>query len=115
MGLRENKDSESDSVSSNQILSKMRARNNILPDEEAGTSTEVPETEHDELLAEVTQFVLSGATVPGQATSQEIVERFKTKLPQENSSVFRAMLRRICDFSRGNSKKGVWKLKSDFL
>ncbi|XP_031563807.1 DNA excision repair protein ERCC-6-like [Actinia tenebrosa] len=115
MGLRENKDSESDSVSSNQLLAKMRARNNILPDEEAGTSTEIAGTEHDGLLAEVTQFVLSGATVPGQATSQEIVERFKTQLPQENSSVFRAMLRRICDFSRGNDKRGVWKLKSEFF
>jgi DNA excision repair protein ERCC-6 len=115
MGLQENKEEGSDSVSSNQLLAKMRARNNILPNEEAGTSAEVPETEHDPLLAEMSQFVTSGANVPGQATTQEIVERFSSQLPRENSSVFRAMLRRICDFFRRNNKEGVWKLKSEFL
>ena len=104
---------DSGPVSSSQLLAKMRARNNVLP-EETDTSAQVPETEHDSLLAEMSQFVTSGGVVPGQATTQEILDRFSAQLPRENTSVFRAMLRRVCDFKRDNQREGVWTLKNDF-
>lgn len=112
MGMQANQE-DSAPVSSSHLLAKMRARNNIVP-EETDTSAHPPETEHDTLLAEISQFVTSGGMVRGQATTQEILERFKSQLPAENTSVFRALLRRICDFERDSTKEGVWRLKSEF-
>lgn len=113
MGMQTNEE-DSAPVSSSQLLAKMRARNNVLP-EETDTSASVLETEHDSLLAEISQFVTSGGSVPGQASTQEILERFSSMLPRENTAVFRALLRRICDFKRDSKREGVWRLKSDFL
>lgn len=110
MGFQTN-DEDSNLVSSNHLLAKMRARNNVIPQ---GNASDVPETEHDLLLAEISQFVTSGCSVPGQATTQEILERFSSKLPRENTAVFRALLRRICDFKRDGIREGVWTLKRDF-
>lgn len=112
MGMQTNQE-DSSPVSSSQLLAKIRARNNILV-EETDTSAQVPETEYDSLLAEISQFVTSGGTVKGQATTQEILGRFSSKLPTENNSVFRALLRRICDFKRDSNKEGVWRLRGEF-
>jgi len=114
MGMQTNQE-DSAPVSSSQLLAKMRARNNILPKETDTSAHVAGETEHDALLAEISQFVTSGGMVAGQATTQEILDRFRSQLPAENTSVFRAMLRRICDFKRDSNRGGVWKLKSEFL
>ncbi|XP_032221486.2 DNA excision repair protein ERCC-6 [Nematostella vectensis] len=112
MGV-ETADHTNEPASSADLLARMRARNNILPNEETGPSY-MQSTEHDALLAEMSDFVAHRGRVPFQASTDELVARFKDQLPKNNSAVFRALLRRICVFSRGEEKGGIWTLKPEF-
>jgi len=98
----------SEPVHSSQLLAKMRARNNMLPSDDAGNK-------NDDLLVQIRNFIASQCTTIGQATTQEILDEFGSKLPQSDSVVFRSMLRQICAFTRDSlSGKGIWLLKEEF-
>jgi len=98
----------SEPVHSSQLLAKMRARNNMLPSDDAGNK-------NDDLLVQIRNFIASQCTTIGQATTQEILDEFGSKLPQSDSVVFRSMLRQICTFTRDSlSGKGIWLLKEEF-
>lgn len=98
----------SEPVHSSQLLAKMRARNNMLPSDDAGNK-------NDDLLVQIRNFIASQCTTIGQATTQEILDEFDSKLPQSDSVVFRSMLRQICTFTRDSlSGKGIWLLKEEF-
>ncbi|XP_042905022.1 DNA excision repair protein ERCC-6 isoform X2 [Parasteatoda tepidariorum] len=71
-------------------------------------------TEHDDLLVDIRNFVAFGASVDGQASTQEIVDTFKTRLPIHQTAVFKALLSKICDFIRSSGGEGIWHLKSEF-
>lgn len=71
-------------------------------------------TEHDELLADLRNFVAFQAGVDGQATTQEVLEYFKPRLTQQQAPVFRELLRSICDFRRTSGQEGTWRLKEHF-
>lgn len=129
-------ENESDSapLSSSALLAKMRDRNYLrMPSsqrdgddeeqeeegEESGSSAahrthSAATTEHDELLADLRNFVAFQAGVDGQATTQEVLEYFKPRLSQQQAPVFRELLRSICDFRRTSGQEGTWRLKEQF-
>ncbi|KAF7653492.1 hypothetical protein LDENG_00082040 [Lucifuga dentata] len=115
-------------LSSSSLLAKMRARNHLsLPprrgeeaqeEDEAGTEVTndppAPPTELDELLVDLRNFVAFQAHVDGQASTQEVLEYFKSRLSEEQAPVFRELLRSICDFHRSSGQEGIWRLKEHF-
>ena len=117
MGMSSANSGESEPVHSSQLLAKMRARNNVLPSDGqgAGTGIQVLQTEHDELIVEIRNFIAFKAREIGHASTQEIVDEFGSKLPLTDSAVFRSLLRQICTFVRDQeTKAGLWKLKPEF-
>uniref|UniRef100_A0A493TYK8 ERCC excision repair 6, chromatin remodeling factor n=1 Tax=Anas platyrhynchos platyrhynchos TaxID=8840 RepID=A0A493TYK8_ANAPP len=123
-GKSETGESSSSALESSSLLAKMRARNHlILPqrtesegDEnlhEAPTPAAVS-TEYDELLVDVRNFIAFQARVDGEASTQEILQEFDSKLPAAQSCVFRELLRNLCTFHRSPNGEGVWRLKPEF-
>ncbi|KAG8434918.1 hypothetical protein GDO86_013039 [Hymenochirus boettgeri] len=112
-------DTDQAALSSSSLLARMKARNNLLlpPREESDTSIAAPSvdpTEHDELLADMRNFIAFQARTDGEASTQEILQEFENKLSPKQSCVFRELLRRLCTFHRSNDGAGVWKLKPEF-
>lgn len=119
-------------LSSSQLLSRMRQRNSGIAldseDEDGeGYNPDYPSTatvdeeslepevqENIDLLADIRNFVAFQAEVDGQASTQEILARFKERLPPSQTPFFKALLTQICDFHRESSGKGVWSLKGEF-
>ena len=50
----------------------------------------------------------------GEASTAELLQKFKRSLPSQKSPLFKAFLQQICDFSRDFEGKGIWKLKTEF-
>ena len=104
-------------VSSSDLLSKMRVRNEVMKpdneDDEDDTDIFVSDENSLELLKRMREFIMFECTKFGQATTKELLKEFGPKLPPSNSARFKAMLQSICDFDK-NIGPGVWKLKSDF-
>lgn len=101
----------------------MRARNHLIVPERLesedrhvpGAATPAPSaTEHDELLVEVRNFVAFQARVDGQASTQEILREFESRLSASQSCVFRELLRNLCTFHRTPGGEGIWKLKPQY-
>ncbi|NXN29647.1 ERCC6 protein, partial [Nycticryphes semicollaris] len=117
-------ESSSSALDSSSLLAKMRARNHlILPQrtEDEGDENHPhapapapPSTEYDELLVDVRNFIAFQARVDGEASTQELLHHFESKLPLEQSCVFRELLRNLCTFHRNPSGEGVWRLKPEF-
>lgn len=113
MGMSSSTAEGSEPVHSSQLLAKMRARNNLVVSENA--NTESPGDQSDDLLVQMRNFIALQCTTVGQATTQEILNEFGSKLPQSDSVLFRSMLRQICTFKRDSStKKGIWVLNDEF-
>lgn len=113
---KEKKGSSQQLMSSEELLSRIHARNFLLPDYDydgPGTSS-VRGEDNMELLADIRNFVAFCGMVDGQATTQELVDRFKDRLPPGNSPLFKAMLQQICDFQRAPDGVGLWRLKAEF-
>lgn len=122
-------ESEGAVLSSSTLLAKMRVRNYLsLPPSQRDEAEEeeepsaaprtssppAPPTDHDELLADLRNFVAFQASVDGQATTQEVLEYFNPRLSQQQAPVFRELLRSICDFRRTSGQEGIWRLKEQF-
>uniref|UniRef100_A0A8C3YVQ5 DNA excision repair protein ERCC-6 n=1 Tax=Catagonus wagneri TaxID=51154 RepID=A0A8C3YVQ5_9CETA len=110
-------------LTSSSLLAKMRARNHlILPERLESESGHLPETsaplpsstEHDGLLVEMRNFIAFQAQVDGQASTQEILQEFESKLSTSQSCVFRELLRNLCTFHRTSSGEGIWKLRPEY-
>lgn len=85
------------------------------PDNAAQVINDDPEMEeHVELLTDIRNFVAFQAAVDGQASTDEVVERFKERLPPSKNHIFKALLQNICDFVRDSSGQGLWYLKGEF-
>nr|XP_056705803.1 DNA excision repair protein ERCC-6 [Euleptes europaea] len=117
--------SSSAPLDSSSLLAKMRARNHLVapqsrdgPREESPPAASGPAqpagTEHDELLVDIRNFLAFQAQVDGQATTQELLREFESKLTVEQSCVFRELLRNLCTFHRSTGGEGLWKLKAEF-
>ncbi|XP_006976785.1 DNA excision repair protein ERCC-6 [Peromyscus maniculatus bairdii] len=109
--------------SSSALLARMRARNHlILPERLESDNGHLPEattlppssTEHDDLLVEMRNFIAFQAQVDGQASTQEILQEFESKLSAAQSCVFRELLRNLCSFHRTPGGEGIWKLKPEY-
>lgn len=123
---------KSSTLSSSQLLQRMRQRNrgmamesegedsdgydpdypSTAPMEEEVTDPEVKE--NIDLLADIRNFVAFQARVDGKASTQEILDRFKERLPAEQTPFFKALLTEICDFQREAGGEGLWILKGEF-
>ncbi|KAM3912905.1 DNA excision repair protein ERCC-6 [Leptodactylus fuscus] len=112
-------DSSSSALSSSSLLARMKARNHlILPQREdgeagGGAPTADP-TEHDELLADMRNFIAFQAQQDGEASTQELLGEFEHKLSPSQSCVFRELLCKLCTFHRKSTGVGVWRLKPEF-
>ncbi|XP_075697952.1 DNA excision repair protein ERCC-6 isoform X2 [Rhinoderma darwinii] len=112
-------DSNSSALSSSTLLARMKARNHlILPpradgEDGGGTPTADP-TEHDELLADMRNFIAFQAQQDGEANTREVLQEFEHKLSPSQSCVFRELLRKLCTFHRKSDGAGVWRLRPDF-
>ncbi|KAM6186671.1 DNA excision repair protein ERCC-6 [Rhynchocyon petersi] len=122
-GKAEDADSLSGAPTSSSLLAKMRARNHlILPERLESENMPLPETsaplpsvtEHDDLLVEMRNFIAFQAHVDGQASTQEILQAFESKLSVSQSCVFRELLRNLCTFHRTSVGEGIWKLKPEY-
>ncbi|XP_060047446.1 DNA excision repair protein ERCC-6 isoform X2 [Erinaceus europaeus] len=121
-GKGENAESSSGALTSSSLLAKMRARNHlILPERLESENVHLPETsvpppstDHDDLLVEMRNFIAFQARVDGQASTQEILQEFESKLTASQSCVFRELLRNLCNFHRTSSGEGIWKLKPEY-
>jgi DNA excision repair protein ERCC-6 len=122
-GKIEAAESSSGAPTSSSLLARMRARNHlILPERLESDSGHLPEasalpsstTEHDDLLVEMRNFIAFQAHVDGQASTQEILQEFESKLSTSQSCVFRELLRNLCTFHRTSSGEGIWKLKPEY-
>ncbi|XP_012889227.1 PREDICTED: DNA excision repair protein ERCC-6 [Dipodomys ordii] len=122
-GKAEEAESSSRALASSLLLARMRARNHlILPERLESDSGLLPETsaplptatEHDDLLVEMRNFIAFQAHVDGQASTQEILQEFESKLSTSQSCVFRELLRNLCTFHRTSGGEGIWKLKPEY-
>ncbi|XP_037353064.1 DNA excision repair protein ERCC-6-like isoform X2 [Talpa occidentalis] len=124
-GKGENAESSSGALTSSSLLAKMRARNHLILPERLESENEHPQealvpppsmatTEHDDLLVEMRNFIAFQAQVDGQASTQEILQEFESKLSASQSCVFRELLRNLCTFHRTSSGAGIWKLKPEY-
>ncbi|XP_009640195.1 DNA excision repair protein ERCC-6 [Egretta garzetta] len=117
-------ESSSSALDSSSLLAKMRARNHlILPQQTENEGDEnhqqapVPAllcTEYDELLVDVRNFIAFQARVDGEASTQELLNKFESKLPAAQSCIFRELLRNLCTFHRSPNGEGVWRLKPEY-
>ena len=121
--------SKSDSLSSNDLLSRIKARKRISsftasgrddddieeedeflrPDRPAPQLTTIDSKDED-LIKDIRDYVAFMGARDGEATSQEIVLNFGNRLPPAEAPKFKAMLQQICDLQQG----GVWRLKAEF-
>ncbi|XP_001366076.2 DNA excision repair protein ERCC-6 isoform X1 [Monodelphis domestica] len=122
-GKIEGGESSSGALASSSLLAKMRTRNHlILPQRienenvnlQQASASLLTATEHDDLLVEMRNFIAFQARIDGQASTQEILQEFESKLSTSQSCVFRELLRNLCTFHRGLNGEGVWKLKPEF-
>lgn len=109
--------------SSADLLEQIRSRNAPLADvlnpprpgdAEAAVVRSLSTSEYDRLIDDLRTFVAFQCRLDGQATTQEILTNFAPRLKSKDSSVFRAMLKQICDFDRDDTGIGVWRLKADY-
>ncbi|NWR71103.1 ERCC6 protein, partial [Centropus unirufus] len=117
-------ESSSSALDSSSLLAKMRARNHLTLPQQAGIEGDenpqqapapVPcSTEYDELLVDMRNFIAFQARVDGEASTRELLNEFESKLPMEQSCVFRELLRNLCTFHRNPTGEGVWRLKPEF-
>ena len=113
MGLSSANPEDQNPVPSSQLLSKMRVRNNMIAPAGGAASVE-PDSENDGLIVQIRNFIAFRCEIPGQATTEEVLGEFGSRLPPTNSAVFRSMLRQISDFTRNDDGKGIWRLKEEF-
>ncbi|NXI58608.1 ERCC6 protein, partial [Chloroceryle aenea] len=117
-------ESSSGALDSSALLAKMRVRNHLLLPQQRGNEgdehhQQVPapapcSTEYDELLVGMRNFIAFQARVDGEASTQEILHQFESKMPVAQSCVFRELLRNLCTFHRSTNGEGVWRLKPEF-
>ncbi|NXG81831.1 ERCC6 protein, partial [Stercorarius parasiticus] len=117
-------ESSSSALDSSSLLAKMRARNHLILPQRTGSEGDenhqqaptpaLVSTEYDELLVDVRNFIAFQARVDGEASTQELLHEFESKLPVAHSCVFRELLRNLCTFHRSPNGEGVWRLKPEF-
>jgi DNA excision repair protein ERCC-6 len=119
--LLPSKTAEAD-ASSSAILAKAEERNkfnNLFGREtsngDGGDPPDMPDVPEElkDLVDDVRTFLAFGARESGRASTKEIIEKFRDRLPSKKSPVFKALLNKLCDFHKSNGE-GTWTLKREF-
>ncbi|XP_065178791.1 DNA excision repair protein ERCC-6-like isoform X2 [Sycon ciliatum] len=107
--------SSSSSSNSNSISNSSTANKPAGATEANGSSdvTAARPTPTSSLIQETQEFITSRGDRTS-ATSEVLLAHFSPRLPPNGATVFRSMLRQICDFSRSPSGEGTWTLKEEF-
>ena len=115
--------SSSGMLSSSQLLARIRSRQSVSVTAtsntsdhyqnaaEEGSSDDPVVNENVELLSDIRNFVAFQASIDGRATTEEILDRFKERLPKGKAHIFKALLKQICDLRKDASGKGWWYIK----
>lgn len=69
--------------------------------------------QNSDLLADIRNFIAFQAQADGEASTAELVSRFRRSLPPQQSPLFKALLQQICNFRREDAR-GMWRLKREF-
>ena len=108
-------------ITAQDLLRRMRKRNgneNTMGGFSGDTALFQPDSvnENVDLLTDIRNFIAfqCESTVDGEATTDELVKRFKDKLPSRQNPLFKALLNEICTMYRDSKRHGVWKLKPEF-
>lgn len=70
--------------------------------------------DYQSMMEDIRSYVAFRGLVPGQATTTDLLEEFNGKLPPRGAPLFRALLGRLCTFTRDVNGQGVWQLKTEF-
>ena len=116
-------------MSSQELLKRMRVRNYHTKPQEQRSDDDNSDTEQNpawrdaisaetnpeflELITDIRNHVAFGCCIDSQASTDELIEHFKERLPPKDSALFKAMLKQICDFSKREGI-GIWRLKTTF-
>ena len=108
--------------SSAELLSRMRSQNTLISSSSPSHDNDAVNTEAvfantdpqiADLLRDIRDFVACGSSVDGQATTREILDQFRTRIPSELTAKFKALLKQVCTLQKVDGV-GIWKLKRDF-
>ncbi len=113
-------------MTSSQLFARMRSRNTAAAcggseseEDEEGMSAYRPRRpsiigkEDLELVTDIRNYVAYQAHMDGRASTQELLDEFKNKIPSNESAKFKAMVKQICDYDKVNGV-GMWFLKQEF-
>lgn len=115
-GSSSNNNNNSNSISSSNLLGSIKMRNRVHAESPVDPFNGAPlDTDHNELLGDLRSFIAFQATRNGEAGTEEILNKFRHRIPTHQTPVFKALLWKICDFYRKPDGSGVWKLKYEFI
>ena len=108
-------------LSSASLLKKMRARKALegrsaeeeLDHNQYRIQGQAYGPEEEDLIKEIRHFIALRAKNTGQATTQEILNEFKTKIDGHKNALFKEMLKHVCYFRKENGE-GTWFLKEEY-
>lgn len=66
-----------------------------------------------DMAEDLRMYLAFGARTDGQASTQEIMDKFGPRVAPNDSAKFRALLKQLCDFVRLDGV-GIWKLRTEF-
>ena len=119
----------SQKITSQELLYRMRRRNGLMPNNQSSADKLYDDTDQStlfqpdsikdnvDLLTDIRNFIAFQCEGPsdGEATTEQLVQKFKDQLPSKQNPLFKALLNEICSMYRDvNSRKGIWKLKPEF-
>ncbi|GAU87804.1 hypothetical protein RvY_00602 [Ramazzottius varieornatus] len=81
---------------------------------EADESESFASTEQLAIAERLVAFLNHDTTIPGQATTEVLVNKFQKELPAQEANLFRAILKGVCDFEKKRRGPGVWILKQEY-
>ena len=124
IGKKTPKPGNSAPISANELLQRMKRRNNcavVLADSSdlfrPDMSTGDDNRDHIELLTEIRNFVAfqADSADEGEASTDDLLRKFQKRLPPKQSPLFKALLTEICTFHRHHTtNRGIWRLKDEF-
>jgi len=111
-GTSSEKKSTSEPESAGILLTYIKSRSRLSQDG-IGCNSGAVNKEHMDLLCDIRQFIAFQAMVDGQATTNELVTHFGSKLPNKDTPLFKKMLGELCSYRKVEGQ-GVWRLKPEF-
>ena len=113
------------SSASNNLLKDIRERKREQSDFVVHTNAEPPENHEEEnssndegliLIRDLKDYLSSGTSIHGKATTAEIIDHFQTRLNGKPGLIpkFKSLLKQIADLQRTSSGMGFWVLKDEF-